>query len=788
MNDSIAGSQIRFILDAKDKEIRAGRMTGSSGKNPRGESYDFTNYYMLRNDKPHIPVVGEFHFSRFAYLQWEEELLKMKAGGVNIVASYVFWNFHEEQEGEFNWSGNLNLRHFVDLCGKHELPLIVRIGPFCHGEVRNGGMPDWLFSYPFEVRSNDEGYLHYAKRLYREIARQLNGCFYQEGGPIIGVQLENEYMHAGAPMDAWGYTREKYISSGRDGREHLKMLRHIAEEVGMKPMFYTATAWGNAAVPEEGTLPMLAGYAYTPWIPNQPPSREYLFQDLHMNPVEEVDYDSLEYPAAYCELAGGMQVSYHARPVVDADSVEAMTIVKLANGSNLIGYYMYHGGTNPVGQKTYMNEQALPKMTYDYQAPLGEFGRIGESYDRIRTLSMFLEAYGELLAPMGSVIPEEQHSITPENMMDLRWSVRQQEGSGFLFMNNYQDHVALPDRDIQLELHTGKGTAFYPREGTMQLKSRMAAILPFHMNLNGMKIISATVQPLTRFMVNQELTAVFYAHEGMAPEYVIDATSVTNVDMSEGPVSEQGNEVIIHPMAGMVHHLGITTSDGTVIRIITLTREEALHAYRFHVGGEERLVISSSHLYVQNEMLICNSLEQTEFEVSFYPAPVHVSPSKYAVSSQSKRGIFDTYTFQVSPYEPAVEVDYPKEYAATLRLDTAWPEQVDDVWVEIDYEGDVAAAHIHHQILTDHIHYGHSWMLGLKQSRHLLADHELRLSITPIRRGTIKSYVNQAYVERFEGVEIGKFNEIRVRPHYRVGLIIAGREDTSSKSKSTRVN
>lgn len=418
-------------------------------------------------------------------------------------------------------------------------------------------------------------------------------------------------------------------------------------------------------------------------------------------------------------------------------------------------------------------------MTYDYQSPLGEFGRVGESYDRIRSLSMFLEAYGELLAPMGCVIPDGQQSITPENTLELRWSVRQQDGSGFLFINNYQDHVALPDRDIQLELHTSKGTAFYPREGTMQLKSGMAAILPFHMNLNGMKIISATVQPLTRFMVNQELTVVFYTHEGMAPEYVIDATSVTNVDMPEGTVSEQGNEVVIHPIAGKGHHLRITTSDGVGIRIITLTREEALHAYRFRVGGEERLVISGSHLYVQNEMLICTSVEQPEMEVSFYPAPEHVSASKYAVSSQSKQGIFGTYTFQVSPYEPAVEVDYPKEYAATLKLDTAWPEQVDDVWIEIDYEGDVAAAHIHHQMLTDHIHYGHSWMLGLKQSRHLLADHALRLSITPIRKGTTESYVNQAYVERFEGVEIGKFNEIWVRPQYRVGVVLAGvREDT----------
>ncbi|PQP81225.1 beta-galactosidase [Paenibacillus sp. PCH8] len=773
MNDSVAGTHIRFILDVEDKDIRAGRMTGNGGKNPLGESYDFTNYYMTHNNKPCIPVVGEFHFSRFAYLQWEEELLKMKAGGVNIIASYVFWNYHEEQEGEFVWSGNLNLRHFVDLCGKHQLPLIVRIGPFCHGEVRNGGMPDWLFSYAFEVRSNDEGYLYYAKRLYREIARQLKGSFYQEGGPVIGVQLENEYMHAGAPMDAWGYIREKYITSGRDGQEHLNALRHIAEEAGMRPMFYTATAWGKAAVPEDRTLPMLAGYAYTPWIPNQPPSQEYLFRDLHMNPVEEVDYDSLEYPAAYCELAGGMQVSYHARPIVDADSVEAMTIVKLANGSNMVGYYMYHGGTNPVGKHSYMNEQALPKMTYDYQAPLGEFGRIGESYDRIRTLSMFLEAYGELLAPMGCVVPEDQQSLTSENTIDLRWSLRQQAGSGFLFMNNYQDHMDMPNRDVRLELNTRNGAASYPREGTMQLKSGMAAILPFHMNVNGMKIISATVQPLTRFMVNQELTAVFYAHAGMTPEYVIDALSVMNVEMPEGTVSEQEKEYVIHPVAGKDHSLRITTVDGVVIRIITLTREEALHAYRFRVGGEERLMISSSHLYIQNEMLICTSVDHSEMDVSFYPVPEHITASDYAVTSQSTKGLFGTFNFKVTPYQSVTEIEYPKENAATLRVDTEWPEQVDDLWLEIDYEGDVAIAYIHNQMLTDHIQYGHAWMIGLKQSRHLLADHALRLSITPIRKGTTESYVNQAYVERFNGIEIGRFNQIRVVPHYRVGLVLA---------------
>ncbi|MFC9708425.1 beta-galactosidase [Paenibacillus sp. NPDC056933] len=774
MNKNIAGSHIQFTLDVEDKEIRVGRMTGNGGRNPQGESYDFTNYYMTRDGKPHIPVVGEFHFSRFAYLQWEEELLKMKAGGVSIVASYIFWNFHEEEEGHFDWSGNLNLRHFVDLCGKHQMPLIVRIGPFCHGEVRNGGMPDWLFSYPFEVRSNDEGYLFYAKRLYGEIARQLKGCYFQEGGPIIGVQLENEYMHAGAPLDVWGYKNGKYITSGRDGQKHLTELRRIAEGAGIRPMFFTVTAWGGAAVPEEGTLPMLAGYAYTPWIPNQPPSSEYLFRDLHRNPVEALDYDSQAYPAAYCELAGGMQVSYHARPVVDADSVEAMTIVKLANGSNMVGYYMYHGGSNPIGKKSYLNEQALPKITYDYQAPLGEFGRIGESYDRIRTLSMFLKAYGEILAPMGSVVPEMQHSIKPENTLDMRWSVRQQSGSGFLFINNYQDHVNMPDREVCLELQTAKGITAFPKQGTMQLRSGSAAILPFHLKLDRLEIISATVQPLTRFKANQELTAVFYAHEGITPEYVIAKRSVTDLIMEAGKVFEVDNEYVIQPMAGKEHDLRVITSEGTVIRIMTLTRQEALDSYRFNLGGEERLIISSSHLYMKNDQLICTSSGQPEMELSLFPVPdtMNVSNSEYTVISQSKQGIFGTYTLQVPAYAPAVEISYPKEHAAILDIEAQWPEQVEDVFVEIDYEGDVAEAHIHHQLLTDHIQYGHSWKIGLKASRHLLYDHALRLSITPLRKGTIERYVNQAYVERFEGVEIGTFNKIKLVPHYRVGIMM----------------
>src|SRR5690606_11522168 len=139
----------------------------------------FNNYYMELNGRSFFGIVGEFHFSRYPYLFWEESICKMKAGGIHILATYVSWNYDEEREGEFDWSGNNNLRHFLDLCAKHDMKVILRIGPFSHGEVRNGGIPDWLYGRPFEIRSNDPGYLAYAEKWYNEVGRQVKGLMYK---------------------------------------------------------------------------------------------------------------------------------------------------------------------------------------------------------------------------------------------------------------------------------------------------------------------------------------------------------------------------------------------------------------------------------------------------------------------------------------------------------------------------------------------------------------------------------------------------------------------------------
>ena len=187
------------------------------GSNPRDDTIAFTTASMTWNGAPWLGVSGEIHYARLPRRTWREALQKMKGCGVDIASTYVFWIHHEETEGTFDWSGDRDLRGFVETCARERLPVIVRIGPFCHGETRNGGLPDWLYGRPFPVRSNDPRYLAYVKRLYDEIGRQLEGLYFKDGGPIIGIQLENELLHAGAPWETVPRQGAEFVPAGTDG-------------------------------------------------------------------------------------------------------------------------------------------------------------------------------------------------------------------------------------------------------------------------------------------------------------------------------------------------------------------------------------------------------------------------------------------------------------------------------------------------------------------------------------------------------------------------------------------
>ena len=119
---------------------------------PKEKAIEVNSLYMTMGGKPILPVMGELHFSRIRKDLWEDRILKMKACGINIISTYLFWNHHEEIEGQFEWENEKDLRSFIKLCRKHGLFVVPRLGPWWHGEARNGGTPDWILQKKISER------------------------------------------------------------------------------------------------------------------------------------------------------------------------------------------------------------------------------------------------------------------------------------------------------------------------------------------------------------------------------------------------------------------------------------------------------------------------------------------------------------------------------------------------------------------------------------------------------------------------------------------------------------
>ncbi len=425
-----------------------------------------------------VPVMGEIHYSRLPADEWAAEVRKMKEGGVTMIATYVFWNHIEEVENQWDWSGQRNLRRFLEICGQEQMPVVLRVGPFCHGEVRNGGIPDWIFARGIKSRSEDPAFLQRVEALYRQIFTQVQGLQWKDGGPVVACQFDNEFRGHGS---------------------YLMALKQIALRIGFDLPFYTRTGWPElrTPVPFGELLPLYGDYADGFWDKNLEPAAGNYYKAFFFKPARDnqsigtdgIRYDDLQaggdkeaYPYFTCELGGGMATSYHRRPYLYPDDAYAMAVVKLGSGSNLLGYYMYHGGTNPEGRLTTLNENQrtpathnndLPVKTYDFQAPLGEFGQRNPVYYRLRPLHLFMHDFGETLAPMDAHFV---NSRQPEQGDDtyLRQAYRSRGDSGFVFFNNYE---RLQRLTAKKNVRFAVGNVTFPK---LTIPANAVGVLPVH--------------------------------------------------------------------------------------------------------------------------------------------------------------------------------------------------------------------------------------------------------------------------------------------------------------------
>ena len=548
--------------DIEKKEIKRGHLH-LGGVNPAGERIDVNSLYLEKNGKPWIPVMGEVHFSRLKKENWKEELEKVKAGGVTLVSTYLFWIYHEETEGIYDFSGDNDIRSFVETCKELGLYVALRIGPWAHGECRNGGFPDWLMKKDMKLRTNDPAYLSEVRKWYGKIAEEVKGLFYKDGGNIVVVQIENELVN---------------------NAEHLAELKKIAVECGMEAPIYTVTGWNSktgAMIPVEEVIPVFGGYCEAPWSKKTTrlePSSHYFF--IHERNDSAIGSDLIavrnkdgwqlpyeDYPFATCELGGGIEITHHRRPIIRPMDIYALSLVKLGVGNNLPGYYMYHGGTNKIGKYSTFQESKetgypndYPVLSYDFQAPLSEYGEARGQYGLLNLLHLFLQDFGEGFA---CLIPVEQKdAVARDDVASLRYSMRTDGVGGYVFVNHYQ---RLTDLEDVSDVVINTGTVKFP---AIDVKGPVSFFFPFMMQMgtgeNETVLKYATAQPVCR----EGDTYFFVAIPGIPAEYCFEKYGNVKVKPSREAV---------------------TVGEG--IRIVTLEFEAARYLRRLTAGGETGLYL-----------------------------------------------------------------------------------------------------------------------------------------------------------------------------------------------------
>ena len=719
------------------------------GNAPGGDSLSFNNYYMERNGAPFFPVSGEFHYSRMDERRWEDELIKMRMGGVNTVSTYLFWNHIEEEEGVFDFSGRRDLRRFVELCAKHGLYVILRVGPFDHGEVRNGGLPDWLYGKPFEVRTTNEMFLSYVRRLYEKIGEQVQGLFFKDGGPIIGVQLDNEYMHSSAAWEMTTGISDEWVFRGDEGETYILALREMALQCGLTPAFFTGTAWGGAAYSPK-VMPLWGGYAYRPWIfyshrGEHPATEEYIYQDYHRDGVKCTDdfepaYRPSERPYACCEMGGGMMCCYYYRFIYPYKSVDALANIKLGSGCNWLGYYMFQGGTNPIGKNgTYLNEAQVPKISYDYQAALGEFGQLRESYSRLKAIHFFTRFFGDRIAPMETALPEGASHIDPNDLSTLRFAVRADGEGGFLFINNFQDHRAMPDKKGErVEIRTAKETYVFD----VSIAGDENAILPFHFDMDGILLKQANAQPVLRTEIKGRSVYVFMVPDGMEGAFRFEEDVKVSGGQPFFTVRKGEREVDVLLLTRAETNRLFILRDGSLILTDAALLEDERGALRLETAEEENTVLT-------------------------YPADRLTGSAALRLADQ---GVFGAYRVAAVRREIPVEVRPAAPHRWTVWVPENALDGLKDARLQIKYQGDIGMLFLNGVMISDNFCNGDTWEVGLMEHKDRLSGGML-LKIAPIREGANVN-VESAMAARNEEVKalIADLYEIKAQPVYEISL------------------
>ncbi|KAJ3092027.1 hypothetical protein HK100_007040 [Physocladia obscura] len=330
----------------------------TKSQNPTtGTSVSYDSHAILINGKRLLFISAAIHYPRSTPAMWPKMMRRAKDAGINCIETYIFWNLHERVQGKYDFTHNLDFLHFIQCAHDIGLYVIVRIGPYICAETNYGGFPGWLRDAPGveNIRTNDEPFKKEMEKWVRLVGDMLRPTLAPNGGPVILLQIENEY----------GLVSNIY---GEEGQKYLAWTIQLAHSLEMNVPWIMCMGSMPGAI---DTINSFYGHTH----------------------IEKLRVERPDQPMIWTEnWPGWCDVWTNPHRSRTAENVAYGSARFLAQGGTGINYYMYHGGTNFGVCSSY-----LQTTSYDYGAPLDEFGFVATKYKHLASFHKLIWKYSDLL-------------------------------------------------------------------------------------------------------------------------------------------------------------------------------------------------------------------------------------------------------------------------------------------------------------------------------------------------------------------------------------------------------
>lgn len=520
---------------------------------------DYERTFFTINGRKEFIFSGEMHYSRIPKELWKDRILKAKRAHLNTISVYIFWNWHEPEEGIYIFKDNRDLEGFMNMCKNHGLYFIARVGPYACAEWDSGGHPNWLYVKNARLRSLDSVYMEYTRKWYDVILPIIKRNLINYGGPVILVQIENEYFWGNVP-----YLVKLYDMT----REYIKEVPIITNE--------------NRFVRGTPIIDTLDDYP-TPW-------------DLRWveNKTLTLKSEQPDKPIIHEELEGGWFSTFGGplptnRGSFPAEWTEILVKTVFALGDNGINIYMFHGGTNP----TYYTGKYIT-TTYDYEAAISEWGELRERYYTLKRFGMFIEGFKELVTSTSPITPRFKPTISNVEV----FSRANDKGETILFLRN------LGDKSVTLKLISETSTIPENSEITLKGKSMKMLLINYKIPFSPFKIEYTTAEPLYFLDYGKRKVIIAYDEDGVQSETKIVSDIKIDEVNSSGKVNE--HTVIISAIHDSHDKLIKIRAGDYVLQLVLINKFRASRTWI--VGDTTKTAIISDIYFLGDEKVSEDSI------------------------------------------------------------------------------------------------------------------------------------------------------------------------------------